>query len=419
MDKLTSAGLYGNGLVAVNSLELVTRYNTCLESLGVTPTALSEFRIDGVGWSPEIAEEHNDPFYLSHGPANPLAVIISPDQFAKPVYVPYFSFQRQLMEKHFKMHSREIADLTSQAGLCVELEHGLSHHRSPADLLLLQDVTVHTSGGGELIEAFKEQRKLVSEFNNRNDAWFAEDLRRSIIESARTHGDLRGRNQLISDWHFAETDYFYSRAFGGMFVLRGLKKWKQVIIHVDADLKGLPKSGEVGVFPLNDPSWMQLLIDEDLLQIDMTRPSGYIEDIHRISECFLADAACTRDPALKFASLTSGQRKGLIKKLANELAPAVFDLEHVKLKLDRATTPDAKAFPEEVKRLLSQPASGLAPEKRRLMWQMLTRYQPTDVWRLYRHNKHYFYEQYATWTESKQRWAISMIRNNLEQRASD
>ena len=60
------------------------RYNECLTDIGIEPTKLKKFHIDGWGWSPEVAKEKDDRFYLSHGIANPFAIIVSPEQKRLP-----------------------------------------------------------------------------------------------------------------------------------------------------------------------------------------------------------------------------------------------------------------------------------------------------------------------------------------------
>ena len=57
-----------------------------LTNLGVETTGLDRFRIDRRGWSPEIAVERGDKHYLAHGHANPLAVVVSPDQRGAALY---------------------------------------------------------------------------------------------------------------------------------------------------------------------------------------------------------------------------------------------------------------------------------------------------------------------------------------------
>ena len=64
MQKLKQAKLYRNELIPVSG-KLVERYNKCLVKLGFTKTKLKTFSIDGIGWSPEIAEEKKN-LHLTH-----------------------------------------------------------------------------------------------------------------------------------------------------------------------------------------------------------------------------------------------------------------------------------------------------------------------------------------------------------------
>lgn len=65
MQKLKAANLYQSELLPVSG-KLVERYNQCLKTLGFSPTELTSFSIDGIGWSPEIAEEKKELLYLNH-----------------------------------------------------------------------------------------------------------------------------------------------------------------------------------------------------------------------------------------------------------------------------------------------------------------------------------------------------------------
>ena len=105
MQKLKAANLYRSELIPVSG-KLVDRYNKCLIKLGFTATKLKKFSIDGVGWSPEVAEEKKDDDYLCNGASNPQGIIISPLQNRKPVYSPYHSFDRDMMQLIFKNYSK-------------------------------------------------------------------------------------------------------------------------------------------------------------------------------------------------------------------------------------------------------------------------------------------------------------------------
>ncbi|WAC02598.1 hypothetical protein N7U66_02585 [Lacinutrix neustonica] len=51
MQKLQQANLYRSELIPVSG-KLVERYNKGLIKLGFTATTLTNFSIDGIGWSP-------------------------------------------------------------------------------------------------------------------------------------------------------------------------------------------------------------------------------------------------------------------------------------------------------------------------------------------------------------------------------
>jgi hypothetical protein len=82
MQKLKVANLYRSELIPVSG-KLVERYNKCLKKLGFSETKLTHFYIDGIGWSPEIAEEKENSNYLCNGASNPHGIIISPLQDKK------------------------------------------------------------------------------------------------------------------------------------------------------------------------------------------------------------------------------------------------------------------------------------------------------------------------------------------------
>ena len=121
MKKLREAGLFGGALVTLSG-SLAKRYNACLAMLGVTPTKLKTFSIDGMGWSPEVAVEKKENYYLNTGEANVNAIIISPDQKGKPAHMPSHSFDRDVMEAVFAAYGSEIRDITKDSALVLHLD---------------------------------------------------------------------------------------------------------------------------------------------------------------------------------------------------------------------------------------------------------------------------------------------------------
>ena len=66
-------------------------------------------RIDGLGWSPEIARDKGDIRYLCAGIANPMGVIVSPSQRGKPIYSPFNSYDRRMLDAYFDRYHQTIA----------------------------------------------------------------------------------------------------------------------------------------------------------------------------------------------------------------------------------------------------------------------------------------------------------------------
>lgn len=420
MRQLEEAGIYGNGLVPVDTKRLVLRYNECLEAAGVKPTALERFRIDGVGWSPEVAEEKGDPFYLSHGPANPLAVILTPDQRGKPVYISYFSFQRDLMDRYFRSHSRAIADLTAETGVWLDLDQGLSHYRNALDLLLIGDVTVHTHAVGGILEAWREQQELVQRFLSPGEAWFDRSLRQALLESARTHGDLRSRTFSIPEMVYPDTEVFYTKAFGGVYVFRGLGACEALIIFEEpAQMPEEPEGEGVRLHAIDDLRWFSLLLAEGVVEVDLDWHAANPERLNRTQECLLASVVCAAEPQVEYASLSMAQKKGFIQRLKGDMPELYFELEVLRRRMSGAGGVKREGLSLEVLAAASHPRLSMPRLVRDLVWQLLTRMRPIDFWRLYRHNKELFYALYPNWPESQRRWVVELVKRQIARRTED
>lgn len=133
MEKLRAADLFGGGMVMLSG-SLARRYNECLAMLGVTPTKLKTFSVDGMGWSPELAVEKKDNYYLNTGEANVNAILISPQQKGQAVHMPSHSFDRDVMNAVFAAYGREIRDITKDSALVLNLDQNIDAFFEPFDL---------------------------------------------------------------------------------------------------------------------------------------------------------------------------------------------------------------------------------------------------------------------------------------------
>ena len=217
MEKLKQAGLYGDALVKVTG-SLAERYNGCLDMLGVPRTKLKSFSVDGMGWSPEIAEEKKDHYYLNIGEANSNAIIISPLQKDKPVHMPFHSFDRDIMTAIFAAYDKEIRDITKDSAICIHLDQEIDAYYEPFDLLRYKKLSVSFRLLNRLQEKQKEQLELVAQFQEGNN-FIDRSIHNKILESAKKYGDLRHRKLQLEPITL-DIGSFYTKAFGGIFVLR-------------------------------------------------------------------------------------------------------------------------------------------------------------------------------------------------------
>lgn len=403
------AGLFGAGLVAVETPVLVARYNQCLNELGIAPTQLARFQVDGLGWSPEIAIEKGNNFYLSHGVSNRLAIIISPDQRNKPIYFPFTSFDRQLLVGYFSAFISEIADITITHGICLDIDNEMSKYVSPLDLLLVDKVIVR-SMADDLIESAKEQRQLIERLQQKQ-GWFDPQLRTQIIESSKEHGDMRSRRVEIADWEFADFGSFYTRAFGGVFVFCEFESEAPLVVIEDSrELKRLKNKRHV--IGIGEKSLLSRLYDTGLVESDLSWYQEHPEILDEKRECLIAELICTCRPELNYLDLTPAQKKGLIQEHGDKMPRVFHDLERLILQLDRDQVPEYKKLSRDLRLILLHPNQQLSECLQEVVGMLIARLQPLSLLCTFTYDKELFYRRYSAWPEAKKLWAIDTIKKN-------
>jgi hypothetical protein len=405
-ERLIRDGLFGAGLVTIDTPELVGRYNACLQQLGIVPTGLASFRIDGLGWSPEIARDKGDIRYLCAGIANPMGVIVSPSQRGKPIYSPFNSYDRRMLDAYFDRYHQTIADLTATTYLGLDIDQELTRYETPRDLLLVRYIVVRSVAGG-LFDAARAQGALVERFMADDLAWFDPRLRAALVENARQWGDLRYRRVEITPLRF-DVWTFHTQAFGGVFVLRCLKSGGTMLLVDDTAL--------LGAAPRATPRarrrrsrLAQRLEDEEIVEIEWEWYAP-IEVLVDKKLSLLADAVCDESPDLDFASLKLAQKRQHGVRLANRLPAVYHELERVAHRIDAGQSPPASELSPALRLALLRPHPRLNDAERDVAWLLLCRLQPSDVLRLYMSDKDRFFTQYQTWSTCKREWAVDVIK---------
>jgi len=408
--KLIESGLFGNRLVPVDSTLMVERYNSCLVDIGLSPTKLTNFHIDGWGWSPEIAEEQDNSFYLSHGLANPYGIIITPEQENASIYFPYQSFDWDIHEHIFRQYLSQIKDVTAQCGIWFELDQQISAYRSPQDLLMVDVFTVKFKTVDRIMEAAREQRALIHHFNETDFAWADEDVRNSIIESGKIYGDLRFRTIDLPAMPFGKYRSFYTMAFNGMYVLSDLPNGKPLLVYGNnsSKISGALNQNRVE-FNLNDPGLISFLYNEKLIEDDIdffaTRP--YLIEL-KMSHLLIEAAEKIN---LKIPDHLKGQsRKNMI---LNALLQAkaldddkYFEFERIMKALNSGPSIDVN---DQVKVDLLHPAKSLSSSDKIVMWHLLSNLANGNPVLRYLFDKARFFNEYKTWTDRMQRDVVEGI----------
>lgn len=411
MEKLKAAQLYRNELIPVSG-KLVERYNQCLKTLGFTETKLNIFSIDGLGWSPEIAEEKQEIHYLNNGEANPNAIIITPLQKGKPVYVPFHTFDREMMQHVFLAHGDKINDITRDCAICVHFDQHIDAFYEPLDVLKYGDISITFKLINNLDKVQKQQFELIDKFKQGHN-FIDEGLHQQLLDSAQTYGDLRHRYLELPELYFT-TDSFYTKAFGGAFVLRDFitpivvfqdEKWHKEAIK--------DTTYDVLIYHISQPELMDKLRDHLIVAYDLdavVKTPRY----DRIKKFKFAQYLQNTSHPIQTVLEDNVLFKGYLNKLSIEDRKKVMGVERYLEKMEisnqykLADTVDVELF-----EALNEPHSSLSVKHQDLIWKLLVNIAPLDVLFLYWYDKELFYKNYETWEDSLKDWVIVTIRNNI------
>ncbi|OEK08620.1 hypothetical protein A8C32_03995 [Flavivirga aquatica] len=411
MNKLKEANLYRSELIPVSG-KLVERYNKCLVKLGFTETKLKAFHIDGMGWSPEVAEEKEDFKYLNNGDANPHGIIISPLQKGKPVYSPFHTFDRDMMKFVFKVHGNKIKDITRDCAICIDFDQNIDAFYEPLDILKYNQVTISFHLINNLEKVKKQQLELIDTFNEGNN-FIDETLHKKLLESAKKYGDLRHRDLDLHELQFT-TDSFYTKAFGGVYLLRDfispIVVFENETWHNEA-IKDT--SYDVLIYHIDQPQLMDKLRDHMIIEYNLEKEVKtkryerikkyemflHLKDLQHPTRDILSD------PILY---------KSYLNKLDIESRKKVMGVERYLEKLETsnqykiADIVDIKLF-----EALHKPHSSLEAKHQDLIWKLLVNISPKDVLYWYWYDKEDFYNSFKTWDDSFKEWVIETISNNI------
>ena len=411
MDKLKAANLYQSELIPISG-KLVERYNSCLEALGFSKTKLKNFSIDGIGWSPEVAEEKSDVNYLNHGDANPHGIIISPLQKGKPVYIPYHTFDRDMMKFVFKTYENKINDITRDSAICLDFDQDIDMFYAPLDILKYDSISINFRLINDLEKKQQEQQELIDHFKSGNN-FIDESVHDQLLESAKTYGDLRQRDLHLKPLNF-KTDSFYTRAYGGVYVLRDFITPIVVFEDEEAHKEAIKDTmHDVLIYHISQSELMTKLRDHLIINVDLEKVVKTKRYERIKSFVFYSEL---KDPEHSIAAILSD--KVLFRRYLNSLdVHSLKRVNGVEMYLERMERSNAFKIADlvdnDLYHALHEPHSSLEAKHQDLIWKLLVNVSAKDVLFTYWYDKQEFYQQYKTWEESFRDWVIDTIKNSF------
>lgn len=217
MKRLLEAELIYGRLLPVDEPHLVERYNKALDGFGMRRTALTSFRIDMTGFSPEVADELGDRDYLDPNRVNRRFIIMTPEQVNLPVVHTSFSNTAALMHEFFSANARAINAITIRDALYGEIEDSVSVVNDIDDLLSINEVRFKVLSAEDTLGKAAELRGLVDRLKTVPNAWADDAMLNRMVDLARQTGDIR-QNALVPDQLVFRHEAYWANHFGGVYV---------------------------------------------------------------------------------------------------------------------------------------------------------------------------------------------------------
>ncbi|MGJ8654169.1 MAG: DUF6638 family protein [Opitutaceae bacterium] len=414
MELLQQKGFFGHALVPVTTPLLVERYNACLSALGKEPTKLERFSIDGAGWSPQVAKEKNDRDYLCHGEANLYAILLTPNQRGKPVYSPMHSFDAAILQNLHEANSKAISNLTSRTAIILDIDQGIDAYDCPLDLLMLDTFTVRAFTPDSIMIGAREQKELVARFRKEAGAWQDTKLIDQLIQSVGAFGDLRHSALQIAPTPFNDIANFYTRAMGGLYVLRDCLgcQYKIVVLVEDSASEDSQPQRDIFSFERDRTALFKRLLDIGFLVPRKSQLLGEtVERLDHVLHLLFVQTAYANGLDSDFESLNPAEVANWKMRLRSELPPEYEVLRQLSKSVKLGELRSMREVQLGVWLHLLRPNEKLSASTQSVLWHLLARLQPYNVEMTYRHHKTLFYERYQSWSPTQRDWALNHLNS--------
>lgn len=402
MMRLVKAGLMFGNLYEVSSPALVERYNRALEHLTGKRTELTEFHIDIVGASPEIAHELGDELYLNPHGANQMFILLSTDQKTAPLLNSQFSTSRSILRQYIEQNEDQLFALTAREAVAGELMNSVFKFDEPADLLDINQIEITADTSQSHVAEAENLSAQIDRFMNDDDAWWDDVLIAEMIELAKRTGNIHRNPVKLDSQTFTQGNYFTSH-FGGVYVFRDANT---PTIIAREKVPGLDNVDIDQVLTFEDregiANWLR---DEGLSQLIVQRPNQESALIIRQKMDFIV-VSVAADKGQDLSGLSRQNMRSIERRYANDLPPEFTGLMDVwRWASMGGRVP--KMGPMHPAFFYALRAS--RHKDRDLVNMLLSDLSRLDFRQLFITHKPLFYQAYAGWSEQKKDFVVRFL----------
>ena len=402
MMRLVKAGLMFGNLYEVSSPALVERYNRALEHLTGKTTALTEFHVDIVGASPEIAHELGDELYLNPHGANQMFILLSTDQKTAPLLNNQFSTSRSILQQYIEENEDQLFALTAREAVAGELMNSVFKLDEPADLLDINRIEITADTTQAHVAEAEELSGQIDRFMSDEDAWWDDVLISEMIELAKRTGNIQRNPVKLESKVYTQGNYFTSH-FGGVYVFRDANV---PTIIAREPIEDLDNTDIEQVLSFEDregiANWLR---DESLSQLIVQRPSEDSALIIRQKMDFIVVSTAGNE-GHDLSGLSRQNMRTLERRYANQLPPEFTGLMEVWrwASLGGRVPRLGPAHPAFFYAL-----RGSQNKDRDLVNMLLSDLSRLDFRQLFICHKSLFYETYQHWSEPKKDFVVRFL----------
>ena len=317
-----------------------------------------------------------------------------------------------MMQQVFSIHGDKIKDITRDSAICLDFDQYIDAFYEPLDVLKYDDVSIGFHLINDLEEKQKEQRRLISKFKTEHN-FIDETIHAELLESAKNYGDLRQRDLSLHSLNYKSSS-FYTKAFGGVYVLRNFIKTMVIFNDIKWYKEAIKDTVyDVLIFHIEQPELIEKLKDYLIISCsldDVVKTERYdrIKKFELISA--LKETAHSKKDILSDSLLF----KSYLNKLDITSRKQVMSVE---LYLEKLEVSNQFKIDDLIKDdlyfALHEPHSSLTTDQSELIWKLLNDISSKDMLHLYWYDKQAFYKAYNTWDDGFKDWVIELISKNI------